>query len=496
MAAEISSPRSSKLSIIVDLTSSTFDFKKLYNHLSSQPPPSYAHHYWHFGGLRFYTIPFQANDDETTINNVISKLKHLQNPPSHFPPYWISYTECPEEKILPSLPPEVIKKNLKLGRFYTNNTFQIEYTSGALVQLDKYIYDIQTEFKDGWRLVFYHDRIDLDYGPKETKLRKTFKAEMMDKCTVIMKEKNCFILFINMHGNSIEYKGPNDDEKINLEQDSSLQKSTESTVSYKRTAPREPQPFYSTIRLIISLSNVQENYDEQLQRLNYCYNQFSEFFIRNDIHDCYGYIRSISSTKDISSIISSFMTNETMSFIKQYCWQMLLSIGYRFQQRLPERFIQLMNLIEDDDDFYQTSLHIWRRSNEYYFIDLLGELHRYQEKTTASALLFSSSNNQNVFKKKYEQERWSIRKPPLHYAYVPSVTLTPTTINVKPFKLVKTNRVLREEQFGGNLMFALVDVKEENGITDLFPHDCMLNEFFLFYDVIMFLFRSSFTLEN
>ncbi len=47
------------------------------------------------------------------------------------------------------------------------------------------------------------------------------------------------------------------------------------------------------------------------------------------------------------------MNNETMSFIKQYCWQMLLSIGYRFQQRLTEGFIQQMNSIDNDDEFYQ-----------------------------------------------------------------------------------------------------------------------------------------------
>ena len=47
------------------------------------------------------------------------------------------------------------------------------------------------------------------------------------------------------------------------------------------------------------------------------------------------------------------MANERIPFIKQYCWQMLLSIGYRFQQRLTTRFIQKMNRIEDDDEFYQ-----------------------------------------------------------------------------------------------------------------------------------------------
>ena len=103
-----------------------------------------------------------------------------------------------------------------------------------------------------------------------------------------------------------------------------------------------------------------------------------------------------------------------------------------------------------------------------------------------------------------EQEHLSIHMPPRHYAYVPSVTLTPTTIRVNPFKLVKTNRVLREQQFGGNLMFALVDIKDENGTIDLFPHDCTFKtkkELFLktiqqFQFYYIFKFRSSFTLEN
>lgn len=49
------------------------------------------------------------------------------------------------------------------------------------------------------------------------------------------------------------------------------------------------------------------------------------------------------------------MLNETTSFIKQYCWQMLMSIGYRFQQRLTTDFIQQMNFIHDDDEFYQVN---------------------------------------------------------------------------------------------------------------------------------------------
>ncbi len=463
MADEISAPQ---LSIIVDHTSAPLDFKRLYAHLSSQPPLNSDHHYWHFGGLRYYTIPFQSTDDETTINNVISKLKYLQNQPSLVSPFWISDKKCQQTRTyLPSA--EVVKKNLRLRGFHSNNTYQIEYTSGALVQLNRYVYDPQTEIKDGCRLTFYHDRIDLDYGGKENKLRKTFKADLMDKSAVIMEEERRLTLFINMSGNPVEYADLSDDEKKPVEQE----KTTEPTVSYRRTAPRQSQPFYSTIRLVISPLHDHLNDDNQLQRLS---SHFKEFFVRNYIHDCFGTIRSIPSIKDLSSLSSSPMINENMSFIKQYCWQMLLSIGYRFQQRLTEGFIQHLNLIEDDDESYQTALHIWRRSNEYYFIDLLAELHSYQEKIAAAALLSSSNNTHGRGKKeKSEQERWSIRTPPRHYAYVPSVTLTPTTICAKPLKLVKTNRVLREEQFGGNLMFALVDVKEENGTMELFPHDCM-----------------------
>ncbi|CAF4599463.1 unnamed protein product, partial [Rotaria socialis] len=478
MSHEVSSLPSSQLSIIADLSSSSFNFKKLYKQLSNELLPNYDHHYWHFGGLRSFTIPFQSGQDETIIDDYTTKLKLLQNYLSLFPPFWISYRKCQQQQLLSSsLSPEVIKKNLKLGKFYTNNTFQIEYTAGALVQLDRYVYDVETEIKDGWRLVFYHDRIDIDYGCKDNRLRKTLKAEMIDKCVVIMTEQNRITLFINMNGNLVDYKSLHDDKTINLEQDSSLQRNTNSAASFIRMAPRESQTFYSTIRLVISLSN--DNIDQEnhtgnsKQALHCCYQRFEEFFLRNHIHDCIGIIQSIPSIKEVSSTMSSFMNNYSMSFIKLYCWQMLLSIGFRFQQRLTDNFIQELNRIEDDDEFYQASLHLWRRSHEYYFIDLFAELNRYRQKIDYLAMTSSHTNyyQQEFKKEEHEQERWSLNNPPRNYAYVPSVTLTPTTICVKPFKLVKTNRVLRERQFGGNLMFALVDVKDENGTMDLFPHD-------------------------
>ena len=200
-----------QLNIIVDLISSSFDFKTLYNHLSSQPPSNSDHHHWHFGGLRSYTIPFETNQDEITIHRVISKLKLLQNHFAILPPFWISYKTYQQQETIPSITsiPEIIRKNIKLRKFYLNNGLDMEYTGGALVALNKYIWDIQTQIKDLWCLTFYHDKINIDYGSKEKRMRKTLKADMMDSCVVIMTQNDGFILFVNMNGNPIDYEAVN-----------------------------------------------------------------------------------------------------------------------------------------------------------------------------------------------------------------------------------------------------------------------------------------------
>jgi hypothetical protein len=47
------------------------------------------------------------------------------------------------------------------------------------------------------------------------------------------------------------------------------------------------------------------------------------------------------------------------------------------------------------------------------------------------------------------------------YAYVPSIRLTPTTIQIQPLKLVKLHRVLRDKNFNDPLSFALVEIRDE-----------------------------------
>jgi RNA-dependent RNA polymerase len=44
---------------------------------------------------------------------------------------------------------------------------------------------------------------------------------------------------------------------------------------------------------------------------------------------------------------------------------------------------------------------------------------------------------------------------------VPSVRVTPTTIQVQPLRLVKLHRVLREKNFNDPLCYALVEIRDE-----------------------------------
>jgi hypothetical protein len=47
------------------------------------------------------------------------------------------------------------------------------------------------------------------------------------------------------------------------------------------------------------------------------------------------------------------------------------------------------------------------------------------------------------------------------FAYVPSIRVTPTTILVRPLKLVKLHRVFREKNFNDPMSFALVEIRDE-----------------------------------
>ena len=96
-------------------------------------------------------------------------------------------------------------------------------------------------------------------------------------------------------------------------------------------------------------------------------------------------------------------------------------------------------------------LYLHRRSSEYFFLDLDQEIQigitQYDQKY------------QRAKARKYQMRTFD--QVSSSTAYIPSVVLTPTTIKIRPLKLCKLIRVLREERFGGVLNFALVELRDK-----------------------------------
>jgi hypothetical protein len=211
--------------------------------------------------------------------------------------------------------------------------------------------------------------------------------------------------------------------------------------NFLRVAPKESRPLCSTFRLLIKLDNsaLSTSLIRHLNEIKLVFSHFLSFFTRNYIAITYGSIQTSPglNLRPLKPLFSSF--------IKNYGWLILVSLGYRFHQRVTPLFTAKMYTIEDDEDFYHTCIHLWRRTKEHLFVDLYEELIDYQSRQAR----MRAEERQTISLKT------TIKQPPKNYQYVPSVTLTPTTIVIKPLKLCKTNRVLREKNFGGPFNFAL-----------------------------------------
>ena len=211
--------------------------------------------------------------------------------------------------------------------------------------------------------------------------------------------------------------------------------------NFIRVVPRESRPLCSTFRLLIKLDNntLPGSLTRNLNEIKLVFSHFLSFFSRNYISITYGSIQTS------PGLNLRPLKPPLPSFIKDYAWSILVSLGYRFHQRVTSLFTAKMFTIEDDEEFYHTCIHLWRRSKEHLFVDLYEELIDY----------LSRQARIRVEEKQTCLMKTTIKQPPKNYQYVPSVTLTPTTIVIKPLKLCKTNRVLREKKFGGPFHFAL-----------------------------------------
>ncbi|CAF3861368.1 unnamed protein product [Rotaria sp. Silwood1] len=198
-----------------------------------------------------------------------------------------------------------------------------------------------------------------------------------------------------------------------------------------------------------------------------------EYFLAQRITVCYGKINSKSGPTPY--LFFQERLPDFPSLIMKYSWQLLSIVGYRLQiQVYKEKFIEkLFKLSEEqynpDELFYRVCVYLSRICSLKPFANINDELqHAVNESTrkrTASAYglvskIVASDENE---------------------AYIPSISLTPTTIRIKPLKLCRTNRVLRAtEKFGRSTEnFALVDIRDENS-SDLQSHHFLhLHDFLL-----------------
>ena len=145
----------------------------------------------------------------------------------------------------------------------------------------------------------------------------------------------------------------------------------------RQTTCNGPQPFCSTIRISIKVSRLKdssqrkndrqsknqtiEEYEFRMDRIlinniRVAFREFLAFFYRHRIQICFAGSITDLSFKLTKSNIEQPIFN---TFIKNYSWQMLLSIGYRFKQRVTQKFIDYLKTIESDNEFYRVEIFLF-----------------------------------------------------------------------------------------------------------------------------------------
>ncbi|CAF1029845.1 unnamed protein product [Adineta ricciae] len=217
--------------------------------------------------------------------------------------------------------------------------------------------------------------------------------------------------------------------------------------------------YFPTVRFSVHVNQLcinNQNKHSILLQVTHILSCLIKFFLKHQITVCYGQITSNEAPTQLSH--SDGLAFPTL--ITKYAWQLLSSVGYGFQLQIfhhPEFRTRLMQTIDEepnsDELVYRVCVYLSRIYPLKPFVNIVDELEQgineLKRKQDASA--YGLVNKIDV---KVDNE-----------AYIPSVTLTPTTIRVKPFKLCRTNRILRaQNEFGLPLYhFVLVDIRDENG---------------------------------
>ncbi|CAF1342905.1 unnamed protein product [Adineta steineri] len=441
---------------------------------------------WSFG-LYIYKIDF-----EHPLSFDLLKISPQQTDNEEKRPYWFTFKRKPtfqdsiiREKVSKK-PDERPGTCVRLSR-----SIYSDLSYGALTSMN-YFYvsdDYIIRKKSIWSLLFHEERLEIhtnsfeklsnDTDPIMKQIKYRISPDIIDRAAIIHLWNDGFSLFLNMKGNVHEF---NRERKPKYADDGER-------IWFKRQGKRDRKimPSFSTIRLRIRLKNTEsiteclekdgkivkdmsdndkdkilkDTTAELLKQIRETFRNLLDFFYNNRIHVCFGSIK----TKNISLQQIETLNNHMFpTFIQSYSWAMLCSIGFRVQVQLY-RSQQSINQLHEyskvvyedeneqeiDNRFYSLCIYLHRRTSEYFFLDFNTEI----------------QIGIDIYKAKHQQYKANKRPVPIFNksctstAYVPSIVLTPTTIKIRPLKLCKLNRVLREKEFGGVLNFALVELRDE-----------------------------------
>ena len=437
---------------------------------------------WNFG-LYIHSLLLPKSVSCNLIDLFPQKINNEENRP-----FWFTFKRPPIFHDRVFCNKNSRNSNLRTEIFKINGTVYADLSYGALITMSRFFVHKDYLFckRNRWTIYIRDESFEIQtISQKSSDDRWTSKAvkykiplDIINRAAIFHLQNDGFDLFINMKGNVHK-----------LSRESTMNPaSIRSDTLFKREGIHDniSMSLFSTIRIRLRIKNdpsiiehleregkicnntsdemnrlVQTNRDQSLQTLREIFGSFLHFFYKNRIHVCFG---SISPRNASSEQLSTIACEVFPTFIQSYSWAMLCNIGFRVQIQiyLSKEFIKKLhkysklqdeeiNDLDVDDRFYRLCLYLHRRSLEYFFLDLDTEIQigidEYKDK-------FIRFKKRNFKLPRFYEVSSSV-------AYIPSVVLTPTTRIIRPLKLCKLNRVIREERFGSVRNFALVELRDE-----------------------------------
>ncbi|CAF1271344.1 unnamed protein product, partial [Didymodactylos carnosus] len=137
-----------------------------------------------------------------------------------------------------------------------------------------------------------------------------------------------------------------------------------------------------------------------------------------------------------------FKLIDNNNFLSNYVWEMVLSLGYQIKDKLSPRLMK------------QIQQYAHRSKDETY------PQHKFYQKIIAIYRCAKDNRFYNIEQKFYDTKPHWIPPTQTNYIYVSRIFLTPYGIYPQPLKPIRSNRVLRQEQFGSETHYCRVLIRD------------------------------------